>query len=66
QPFTASYWGFTFGATALASAAMLLVERGDTGAIALLAPWLFAAANLVVVLVAGATLRLMLKGRLLG
>lgn len=66
QPFTPSYWGFTFGATALASAPMLLVERGDTGAIAILAPGLFAAANLVVVLVAGATLRLMLKGKLLG
>ncbi len=66
QPFTPSYWGFTFGATALASAPMLLVERGDTGAIAVLAPCLFAAANVVVVLVAGATLRLMLKGKLLG
>jgi tellurite resistance protein len=66
QPFTPSYWGFTFGATALASAPMLLVERGDSGAIAILAPGLFVAANLVVVLVAGATLRLMLKGRLLG
>lgn len=66
QPFTPSYWGFTFGTTALASAPMLLVERGDTGAIAVLAPCLFAAANVVVVLVAGATLRLMLKGKLLG
>lgn len=66
QPFTPSYWGFTFGATALASAPMLLVEHGDAGAIAVLAPWLFAAANLVVLLVAAATLRLVLKGRLLG
>lgn len=66
QPFAPSYWGFTFGATALAAAPMLLAERGDTGAIALLAPYLFAAANVVVLLVAAATLRLMLKGRLLG
>ncbi len=66
QPFTPSYWGFTFGATALASAPMLLVEHGDTGAIALLAPHLFVAANVVVLLVAGATVRLALKGRLLG
>lgn len=66
QPFAPSYWGFTFGATALAAAPMLLAERGATGAIALLAPYLFAAANVVVLLVAAATLRLMLKGRLLG
>lgn len=66
QPFTPSYWGFTFGATALAAGPMLLVEQGDAGAIASLAPPLFAAANVVVLLVAGATLRLALKGRLLG
>ncbi len=66
QPFTPSYWGFTFGATALASGPMLLVEHGDKGAIAMLAPWLFAGANIVVLVVAGATLRLALKGRLLG
>lgn len=66
QPFAPSYWGFTFGATALASATMQLVEHGDTGAIAWLAPYLFAAANIVVLLVAGATLRLAVRGKLLG
>jgi tellurite resistance protein len=51
QPFSVSYWGFTFGATALA--------------IALLAPYLFAAANIVVGLIALGTLRLIVQGRLL-
>jgi tellurite resistance protein len=42
QPFAASYWGFTFGATALATAPIRMVGHGDTGAIARLAPILFA------------------------
>jgi tellurite resistance protein len=58
QPFAASYWAFTFGATALAAAPLLVIERGGTGAIALIAPTLFVAANIVVVLVVLATLRL--------
>jgi tellurite resistance protein len=60
-----SYWGFTFGATALAIAPIRLAGHGDTGAIVQLAPWLFAAANLVVGLIALGTLRLILQGRLL-
>jgi tellurite resistance protein len=65
QPFSVSYWGFTFGATALAIAPIRMAAHGDTGAIALLAPYLFAAANIVVGLIALGTLRLMLQGRLL-
>ncbi|MCK1391217.1 dicarboxylate transporter/tellurite-resistance protein TehA [Bradyrhizobium sp. 1] len=65
QPFSVSYWGFTFGATALAIAPIRMAGHGDTGAIALLAPCLFAAANIVVGLIALGTLRLMLQGRLL-
>ena len=63
QPFAPSYWAFTFGATALAAAALRLAERDGTGAVALLAPWLFAAANAVVCLAAAGTLRLLVAGR---
>ena len=38
QPFAPSYWAFSFGATALATDALRMVERGDKGAVALLAP----------------------------
>ena len=58
QPFVPAYWAFTFGATALASAALRMSEHGDTGVVGLLAPWLFLAANIVVALVAFGTLRL--------
>ena len=62
QPFSVSYWGFTFGATALAIAPIRMAGHGDTGAIALLAPYLFAAANIVVGLIALGTLRLIAAG----
>jgi len=65
QPFSVSYWSFTFGATALAIAPIRMVGHGDTGAIALLAPYLFATANIVVGLIALGTLRLIVQGRLL-
>lgn len=64
QPFVASYWGATFGATALATAAVRMVGRGDTGAVHSLAPWLFAFANLVVGCIAVGTMYLLFKGRL--
>jgi tellurite resistance protein len=65
QPFAPSYWAFTFGATSLASTALVMVERGTTGAVASIAPYTFIAANLVVGLIAVATVRLMFQGRLL-
>ena len=70
QPFAPSYWAFTFGATALATAPLRLVEHGETGAVATLAPVLFIAANLTVGLIAFGTLRLLarywLEPRLIG
>ncbi|WP_279483772.1 dicarboxylate transporter/tellurite-resistance protein TehA [Aureimonas sp. SK2] len=63
--FAPSYWAFTFGATALAAAAIRMVEHGDHGAVAQLAPWLFGAANLVVIVIAVGTVRLALQGKLL-
>jgi len=65
QPFTASYWAFTFGVTALATAPLRMVAHGDTGAMATLAPYLFVGANVVVGLIAIGTLRLIMQGRLL-
>lgn len=63
QPFAPSYWAFTFGATALAGAA-IRVSNGS-GALALLAPALFVLANLVVLGIAIGTVRLLFAGRLL-
>jgi tellurite resistance protein len=65
QRFTASYWAFTFGATALATAALRMAASAEQGAIAILAPYLFAGANLAVGVVAAATLRLMARGQLI-
>lgn len=65
QPFAPSYWSFTFGATALAIAPIRMAGHGDTGAISQLAPYLFAAANIAVALIAVATLRLIAQRRLL-
>jgi tellurite resistance protein len=59
QPFAPSYWAFTFGATALATAPLRLVEYGATGVMVTLAPYLFVAANLAVGLIAFGTLRLL-------
>jgi tellurite resistance protein len=62
---TPAWWSFSFGAAALPTAAIVLVARGDTGPAAVLAPWLFVAANLVVVAIAAMTLFLMFSGRLM-
>ncbi|MBM7047827.1 dicarboxylate transporter/tellurite-resistance protein TehA [Rhizobium lusitanum] len=64
EPFSLAYWAFTFGATALATAPMRLIERGDTGPVVQLAPILFIAANIVVVLVAAATIWLIVSRKL--
>lgn len=61
QPFAPSYWAFTFGATALATAPLRMVENGGGGAVAAIAPFLFVAANLTVGLVAWGTLRLVVR-----
>lgn len=64
EGFTPGYWAFTFGATALAAAPLRLIARGDDGAIVALAPVLFMAANIIVVLVAAATVRRLVAGKL--
>lgn len=65
QPFTPSYWAFTFGGTALATASVWLVLRGDTGALALIAPVVFVAATLMIAVLSAGTLWLAVRGRLL-
>jgi tellurite resistance protein len=65
QPFAASYWSFTFGATALATAPIRMVGGGDVGAIAQLGPYLFVGANIAVGLIALGTLVRMAQRRLL-
>jgi tellurite resistance protein len=64
EGFSPAYWAFTFGATALATAPMRLVERGDVGPVTQLAPILFVAANIVVALVALATIWLIASRKL--
>ncbi|MGK9055620.1 dicarboxylate transporter/tellurite-resistance protein TehA [Neorhizobium petrolearium] len=56
EPIAPSYWAFTFGATALATAPIRLLLLGDDGVVRYLAPVLFVFANLVVAIVAAGTL----------
>lgn len=63
-PFSPGYWGFTFGITALAAGPLRMMARGDSGPAAVLAPFLFIFANLVVGLVAVGTVWLLIRGRL--
>jgi tellurite resistance protein len=65
QPFGPSYWAFTFGATALAAAAIKVAAATGAGALAILAPVLFAAANGLVLVIAAGTVWLAIRGRLL-
>ncbi|MCJ8521089.1 tellurite resistance protein TehA-like permease [Pseudorhizobium tarimense] len=56
--FSPSFWAFTFGSTALAAASTILAVKGDHGATTVLAPVLFIFANLAVLIIAMATIRL--------
>jgi tellurite resistance protein len=62
---TPAWWGFSFGAAALPTAAIKLVAQGDNGAVATLAPYLFAAGNLVIAAIAVVTVGLALSNELL-
>jgi len=61
QPFGVSYWAFGFGVTALAIAPLLMIQRGDSGPVLLLAPPLFVAANVIIALLAVGTVRYWLR-----
>jgi tellurite resistance protein len=62
---TPAWWGFSFGAAALPTAALKLVARGDTGVVGVLTPWLFAAGNLAIAAMIIMTIILLFRGRLL-
>jgi tellurite resistance protein len=65
QPFTASYWAFSFGVSALGIDLLRCVERGDTGPLAIAAPFVFAIVNVIIGgLVVGTVLQI-LRGKLL-
>lgn len=65
QPFGAGYWAFTFGATALAGAAIRLSIAAPGGLFSMLAPILFVLANLLVLGIAAGTVWLLGQGRLI-
>ncbi|MDT3382428.1 dicarboxylate transporter/tellurite-resistance protein TehA [Labrys neptuniae] len=62
---TASVWAFTFGLTALSTAMVKLVGRGDAGPISVLAPVVFAFVSIVMGVIVLRTLWLLVRGRLL-
>jgi tellurite resistance protein len=64
QPFGPSYWAFTFGATALAGAAIRLSLDDHGDVFTMLAPVLFVVANIVVLGIAAGTIRLLVVGKL--
>jgi tellurite resistance protein len=65
QPFSASYWAFSFGASALAAEPLRLIERGDAGIVTILAPCLFIGANLFVGWLVIGTLVRLFQGQLI-
>ncbi|MBU6418946.1 MAG: dicarboxylate transporter/tellurite-resistance protein TehA [Proteobacteria bacterium] len=65
QPFSASYWAYSFGAAALATTPLRMIAHGQTGPATEIAPVLFLGANIVIGLVALGTIRLLVQGKLL-
>jgi tellurite resistance protein len=65
RKFTPSYWAFSFGAAALPTMAIRMLERGAHGPVEWIAPVAFVAANIVIAMLVAGTLRAMIAGRLL-
>ncbi len=65
QPFAPSYWAFTFGVGALSLAAEHMAARGVTGPVAILAPFLFIVANVVIGSIAIGSIAQLARGKLL-
>ncbi|SAK77471.1 Tellurite resistance protein TehA [Caballeronia hypogeia] len=63
--FTPSYWAVSFGAAALPTMAIRMLERGATGPIVWIAPAAFIVANVVIGLLIAGTVRAIFDGRLL-
>lgn len=64
QSFSAGYWAFTFGVSALALGAERMVDRGVIGPANEMAPVLFIVANIVIGVVTLGSLIQLLQGRL--
>lgn len=64
QRFSPAYWAFTFGATSLAGATLRLSHQSHGGALSVLAPIVFAGANILLLYVAFGTVKLLVQGRL--
>jgi tellurite resistance protein len=62
QPFTPAYWAFTFGAASLATALLKMQLGGESGVIPEIAPYAFAAANIVIGAITLGTLKWVLFG----
>jgi len=65
QPFSMSYWGFSFGLTSIAQIPLGMLARGDDGAAASLSLGLFALANAGMLWLILGTVRLLVTGRIL-
>ncbi|SAL02970.1 Tellurite resistance protein TehA [Caballeronia fortuita] len=65
RAFTPSYWAFSFGAAALPTMAIRMLERGAIGPMAWIAPAAFIVANVVIGLMIAATVRAIVRGELL-
>lgn len=65
QPFAPSYWAFSFGLTAISAGALQMVSRGVTGALAVIAPMIFALTNIAMVLIVVGTVVRIAQGNLL-
>jgi tellurite resistance protein len=65
RAFTPSYWAFSFGAAALPTMAIRMLERGADGPVQWLAIVLFIASNVVIGLLAVFTIRALVQGKLM-
>ncbi|MDO1583394.1 dicarboxylate transporter/tellurite-resistance protein TehA [Rhizobium oryzicola] len=64
QPFTAAYWAYSFGLTALATALIRMVDRGDTGVITSLAVPIFVLVNVAIALLILLSIVALARGKL--
>ncbi|MCV3768822.1 dicarboxylate transporter/tellurite-resistance protein TehA [Rhizobium sp. TRM95796] len=64
QAFSASYWAYSFGLTALATAALRMAERGETGIVTQLATPAFILANAAIGVLAYLSFVALIRGKL--
>ncbi|ARO34328.1 tellurite resistance protein TehA (plasmid) [Rhizobium sp. NXC14] len=64
QPFTAAYWAYSFGLTALATATIRMADRGETGIAASLTLPVFVLVNAAIALLVLLSLIALVRGKL--